>query len=365
MGKLEIDDQKNTEYSGSITALKGIGIFIIAFFWHYYCFFNPNPLPLSNIRFVRIGVLPLYEYGFLFVELFLMLSGFGMMRGYSAKIQNDILSFKEYIFKRLKKIYPLHFVTLVYVIIFQLVYYSLYNTYWIYYSINWKSIILNLLLLQQGFCNLNADINGPSWTLSVCFLLYCVFYLLRKCLRKDIYFFLAMASLSIIFLPAIIFKIDMPIYTIDIARGILCFTIGCLIEYAASNKLLSTENFRGGGKISFCICVSFYIAQSLLLTKVECWQLLYIFIFLPCVIVCALTNNFVSSILGARVFQILGKVSMEIYLLHFPVALSLMVLFSFLNIDYDASKISFWVLYMVITIAASCCVKSLGRFLLR
>lgn len=217
MNTLENDDEINTGDSELITALKGIGIFVIAFFWHYYCFFSPNPKPFMNIRFVRTGVLPFYTYGFLFVELFFMLSGFGMMRGYSERIKSDNVSFKVYIFKRLKKIYPLHFVTLVYVIIVQVIYYALYNTYWMYYSINWKSIFLNLLLLQQGFCNYNADINGPAWTISVCFFLYCIFYLLRKYLKKDLHFLLAMVSLSIIFLPAIVYKIDMPIYTIDIA----------------------------------------------------------------------------------------------------------------------------------------------------
>ena len=237
--------KSNSEYFGAVTALKGIGIFIIAFFWHYQWFY-PSQYPFMNIPFIHTVLWPLYRYGFLFVELFFMLSGFGMMHGYSERIKNGTISFKEYILKRIKKLYPLHFATLVYVIILELIWYSSHNTYWIYFDINWKSILLNLLLLQRGFLNYGASINGPSWTISVCFLLYCLFYFIRKYLKKDLAFFLTMITISVIYLPAIIYKIGGPLYHIDIARGIVCFTIGCIIEYLYSNNLLTNEKIRGG-----------------------------------------------------------------------------------------------------------------------
>jgi len=354
MMALQFGDKKNNEYSGAVTALKGIGIFIIAFFWHYQWFY-PAQYPFMTIPCIRKILWTLYRYGFLFVELFFMLSGFGMMSGYSERIKKNNIFFKEYIFRRLKKIYPLHFATLVYVVVLELIYYSMNNTYFIYFNIDSRSILLNLLLLHRGFFSYGANINGPAWTVSVCFLLYCIFYLVRKTLKRDLYFFLAMVTLSTIYLPAVIFEIEMPIYHIDIARGIICFTIGCIIEYLYSNDLLSKNNWGSG--ICISICIGFYIAQSLLLTKIECWQLLYIFIFLPCLIICALKNKFILSILETAIFQLLGKISMEIYFLHFPVSLSLIMLFDFLKIDYNTSTISFWFLYMLLTIAISICLR--------
>ena len=53
---------------------------------------------------------------------------------------------------------------------------------------------------------------------------------------------------------------------------------------------------------------------------------------------------------------------MEIYLLHFPVAITHVVLFSLLNINFEASKMTFWLLYTVITVGGSVFVKKWGTF---
>ena len=62
-----------------IDALKGIGAFIIAFVWHYQHFTSPSKFPLSSIFEISC------THGYLMVELFFMLSGFGMALGYQKK----------------------------------------------------------------------------------------------------------------------------------------------------------------------------------------------------------------------------------------------------------------------------------------
>ena len=54
-----------------------------------------------------------YSKGYIIVELFFMLSGFGMFLGYNVNISMCQISFKQYIIKRIKKIYPLFFFTLI------------------------------------------------------------------------------------------------------------------------------------------------------------------------------------------------------------------------------------------------------------
>lgn len=54
---------------------------------------------------------------------------------------------------------------------------------------------------------------------------------------------------------------------------------------------------------------------------------------------------------------------MEIYLLHFPVAISLVMAFDFLNVDYDASENLFWLFYAILTIGISIFIKNIGRLL--
>ena len=93
--------QKKTDKTNrrltAIDGMKGIGACIIAFFWHYQHFKPQNGSPFFSIFPVS------YKSGYLMVELFFMLSGFGMMLGYSERVTGRLIGFREYITKRLKK----------------------------------------------------------------------------------------------------------------------------------------------------------------------------------------------------------------------------------------------------------------------
>ena len=80
---------ENNHING-IDGLKGIGAIIIAFFWHYQHFtqYDVRKAPLYSIFFVS------HTYGYLMVELFFVLSGFGMMVGYADRVYQKEISFK-------------------------------------------------------------------------------------------------------------------------------------------------------------------------------------------------------------------------------------------------------------------------------
>lgn len=71
-----------------LDSIKGGAACIIAFGYHYRHFRPQDVSPFYNIIPVS------YDYGWLMVELFFMLSGFGMMLGYSDKILKHVISFK-------------------------------------------------------------------------------------------------------------------------------------------------------------------------------------------------------------------------------------------------------------------------------
>ena len=92
--------KKTDKKEGRLTAIdgmKGIGACIIAFFWHYQHFKPQNGSPFFSVFPVS------YKNGFLMVGLFFMLSGFGMMLGYSERVTGHLISFREFIVKRLKR----------------------------------------------------------------------------------------------------------------------------------------------------------------------------------------------------------------------------------------------------------------------
>lgn len=154
----------------SIDGLKGVSACIIAFCWHYQHF-----SPQEGFPFYRLFEL-FYLYGYLMVEVFFMLSGFGMALGYEKKIQNDSLSFTEYMLKRLKRLFPLMLITLIITTIFQYIYFQKTAVTFQYPDFDVYHFLLNLFGLQSGILELEYSFNAPSWCISILLCCYAVFF---------------------------------------------------------------------------------------------------------------------------------------------------------------------------------------------
>ncbi len=131
-----------------IDGVKGIGAIVIAFMWHYQHFAPQSGTPFSDI-FVF-----LYGYGYLFVDVFFVLSGFGMVLGYEEEIYSGNISFKQYIKRRLLKLYPFMLVTLLSITVLQFIYHLQTGTTFIYGYFDVYHFILNLLGLQMGILDM-------------------------------------------------------------------------------------------------------------------------------------------------------------------------------------------------------------------
>ena len=97
-----------------LSTLKFISSFIITFVSHYRHFPVKNGVPFANLFKWP------FSKGWILVELFFMLSGFGMFLGYGNKIIKRELTFKQYIMKRILKLYPLFFLTTILITILEI-----------------------------------------------------------------------------------------------------------------------------------------------------------------------------------------------------------------------------------------------------
>ena len=88
----------------------------MAFVWHYQHFKPQNGSPFDMLFKVS------YVMGWSMVDLFFMLSGFGMMIGYGKRVFEKNISFKCYFIKRLKRLYPLFIFTTALVFFLELIY---------------------------------------------------------------------------------------------------------------------------------------------------------------------------------------------------------------------------------------------------
>lgn len=152
-----------------LNSVKFFGACIVAFVWHYQHF---APVDRSPFDFIFVFS---YSYGWLMVELFFMLSGFGMLLGYGNKILNRQMAFPVYMRKRLNKIYPLFFVTMILVIVLEIIYKVKTRETFVYSNFDLYHLFLNVILCHDGLFVMDWSFNAPSWCISICFILYAIF----------------------------------------------------------------------------------------------------------------------------------------------------------------------------------------------
>ncbi|MGE5384604.1 MAG: acyltransferase family protein [Betaproteobacteria bacterium] len=144
----------------SIRGLAALGVAVM----HYGAVFN-TPVAWSLLA-------PIYGRGWLFVDLFFSLSGYVLCHTYLSAL-NDRSHLRDFMIRRLARLYPLHFVTLMLCVGLQFVLADQGG----YRSENADAyhFALNLLLLQNSGLQAGGSFNGISWSISCEFIINIVF----------------------------------------------------------------------------------------------------------------------------------------------------------------------------------------------
>lgn len=211
-----------------LDSLRGIMCFIIVFFYHY------NWLMTSNYPLKSHITDWLYEKGYYVVETFFVLSGFGMALGYSEFLKKGKeINIVSFIWKRMKKIFPIMTVALIFTTILQLVYFQITKSWYYVSEVNLYTFILSLFNISSGWFVLDVNLNMPLWYLSALMLDYIIFYVVCRISkeRKNMYLFLIIAvafwGMTIVITGH---KSDMPFTYYNVARGHACFFIGVILK---------------------------------------------------------------------------------------------------------------------------------------
>ena len=153
----------------SIQGLRGYAMILI--------FLSHSNLGSNNYNIYYTTLL-----GAMGVSLFLILSGYLLLERHHA----EKLSFGKYFHRKLKKIYPLHMITLLIAVAFSLRPLLQGKA----LTLNWISLILNAFLIHSFVPNseIYYSFNAVSWYLSVNLFLICVSPLVLrfwKCITKN------------------------------------------------------------------------------------------------------------------------------------------------------------------------------------
>lgn len=269
-----------------------------------------------------------FRSGWLLVDLFFVLSGLVMALSY-AETDFGRFSLRDFMVRRLARVYPLHVVMLVALLVFRLARMSL-VTMGVMTSAsaafevnNAYSFVLNLFLLHSlGFVDY-LSWNGPSWSISVEFYTYLIFgvvLLLSERLGSIKYFFLSAIGLAVgcwIVVTFALGKSDLALQTdFGLLRCVAGFFFGVLTAKAVS-RLPRVADRRTQGAIQFVALCLAVIQVSIAETHPATTFLapLTFAIFLGSLLAFP-GAAFVPAVLSTRPLVWLGQRSYSVYMVH-------------------------------------------------
>jgi peptidoglycan/LPS O-acetylase OafA/YrhL len=260
---------------------------------------------ISNLSFFRGSSL--------FVEFFFILSGFVMCYAYWDKK----VTLKRFFIARFWRIYPLHLFTLGVLLVFEsfkliasyngfdfnISPFSGRNSLW--------ELGGNLLLLQSWLPFFDSlSFNSPSWSISIEFYLYLIFFLTFYTKRK--YYLI----LSLFFFGLLSLNYDY--LSTGISKGIYCFFLGVILCGVAKNLVFNFNNYYFWSLIEvlFIFLTIFLVSNK---DNVEYMDIFIPLFFSALILTFSFERGGVSKLLRTDFFKMLGKNSYSIYLVHYIV----------------------------------------------
>ncbi|NCE65616.1 acyltransferase [Pseudoflavonifractor sp. 524-17] len=285
---------------------------IIACIFHYEHFYSDA---LVNYPFYNI-LAPFYNYGYLCVEMFLMLSGFKFVALYEKKISEGEITFSEFIKKRLIRLYPLFGIMTVVTQILQMMCYHRFGWYFLHESSTLYDMLLTLLGVT-GILNLSATaINGPAWTMPIEMTMYIIFFFVAK--RAKIHYIGAYFCALLFGLTVRGWGCWYPLINGNLARGLISFFLGALIckfqQQVREPRKIAVGSFCG---LLFSVMIWIFWGKE----SFGDFDGYFALIILPSILLLFLNSKVAILLLSSKIASFFGRISYSMYLVHFPITI--------------------------------------------
>ncbi len=296
--------ENKTKHFLVLDSFRGIAaIFIIAFHLKYVG-------SITETSFIKNA--------YLFVDMFFVLSGFVLT--HSNAFKKD-LNFKSFFIARFFRIYPLHIFMFSVVLLIEVLKMVGYK-----YGIHFNNIpftgdnnpiyIIPHILLLQSWLNIpELGFNGPAWSISVEFYLYIIFFITLIIKSKIKY--LLWAILSIIAICLMLSNKEI-LFNNGVYRGIFGFFIGSLTYLLYKSVYMKIKSLHS---VYFTIMeLTILMLLYILFISDLAYKPAYIVIlFAFQMFIFSFEKGMISSLLLFKPFQLIGRLSYSIYLIHYTV----------------------------------------------
>lgn len=341
-----------------IDFLKAISaIIIIIFHYPHLIFFEA---PNETIPFSGILKIP-YQYGFVVVELFFLLSGFLLIQDYfssgrkTQKLQN-------FLGKKIVRLYPGFFLSSCICFILQIAAYYKSGSFVLGLGTDLSGIFLDLTVLKSGLFNSAVPLNVPAWFLTPLFVCYFLFWMVFWGNEKSNGIkFIISGILMLIGIATLLNEWDMAIFNMRMGRGLSAFFSGVLLGgYCA--HISGKSPYRA----LFGLIV---MVLSLVMINANMSGNLYVsatFMFVA--LIYTLENSkFIEPILTHKTLQMiwtpLFAISYNLFLSHYPILTGIAMINRIFPLTPYVHTVWFFCSYILLSILLAKFIKMLGKHL--
>ena len=279
---------------------------IVVIIRHYHFFFFPRSSSSTIHILNNISIQPFYSLleiiytkGDYAVQIFWGISGFIFSLVYLEQRKNT--TSKEFFINRFSRLYPLHFLTLIYVSLIQFINYKIFGQFQIIPNNDIYRFILQIFFISglEG-----ESFNLPIWSVSIEVLIYLFFFI------------------SIIYLKKFRIKYSILIYTISliVEKLILSSSLVHCLRLFFTGVLVYQINFITKNKMLLII-------YSIILIFLSFVGNFKIYIFTPGILFLFIALEYFINSKKKEKFNYLGSVTYSTYLLHIPIMLTAILLF--------------------------------------
>jgi peptidoglycan/LPS O-acetylase OafA/YrhL len=320
-----------------INEFRGLDIlrFVLSFavvIWHYQHFFYPF-VPYSS-REIFLDKQPYFKYlsffytqGLYAVHIFWFISGIIFTKIYRPKIDSHKIGLLTYLENRYSRLYPLHLLMLLLVLVLQALYFRQNQAFFIYPNNSIKAFFQNLLYVQSWGLN-KFSFNGPTWSVSIEILVYITFFIcaaagLIKGLKSHIFLFLFFLILK---------KWELVFVSEDIVTCFYFFFAGGLF-LELFNRIKDNPLWIAISLVTTATALglTLYTPSAIdHILKVVTGRLdadILLFTVLVTLSFLALFKLRLFDNIPNKYFQFLGNMTYSMYLIHFPLQLTIYLLY--------------------------------------
>ncbi len=298
---------------------------------------------------------PVYAFGGYFGNyFFFILSGFLTARAYRTRISDGGVPLGRFLWGRISKFYALFLASELIAIVCAVIKKGL-------GVITLKHLLTDALLITTGWIEQYTEMyNMPTWFLCVLVLCYVLYYLLARAAGKRRYVYLIACGFLAVFGRYLENKVLFtPFLYRFVGEGYMNFFLGCLL-YEGVEALEANEKRRKQFTIGAWAVLAFIIVFTLFLGAEAFWGDTVASVSFLCMLIIFLTleTGWLRGLLDAKPFRPFQKISVEVFLLHFPLLTAYMLLVPYTPLHSANNAIKLLV-YLFIVVALSFAVSCL------